>query len=626
MESKRPVRCSENENVALYLWTKRNEMVERGEISDNLDLTLTKAYRNICSSKAPIKTLKDLSQIKCIGKWIIRLMHGFFPNDPPAGGSPTKNSLQNGRKAKGPKRYVPLKNSVAYALLITLYRGIVDGIKFMKKQELIDAAEASGLSRNSIRPDKVKGKPGQFGSSPRDWYTGWSCMKTLILKGLVAKSSCPAKYMLTQEGQHAARECLLRSGLSDVVADLPTGIISPSFVGGQNLDAISVVSIDDEPMMDSANKSVQARLDCTSLNLLGQNSRSGSLESFDSSFKYLANDWSATSTRCTSLNMDSGRDCDSFGDSNRPSSAFIGAAPCSFNPRTCSSYNLTLHKSYQAGAGEGDINSLAMPPSMLGEKFEEIYDVILILDDRENLGSRSGKIVDMIQSQFNILVEVRRLPVGDGIWIVRHKKSLTEYVLDFIVERKKVDDLYSSIKDNRYRDQKLRLQRCGLRKLIYLVEGDLSTLEAAESIKTACFTTEILEGFDVQRTNGFADTVRRYGFLSLSIKQYYSAQFSTQNAGSQGACPIFNEFVKRCQDLEKITVSDVFSLQLMQVPLVTEDIALAVIDLYPTVLALARAYSLLEGDIRAQEEMLKNQNKTISSGASKNIFKLIWGS
>ena len=29
------------------------------------------------------------------------------------------------------------------------------------------------------------------------------------------------------------------------------------------------------------------------------------------------------------------------------------------------------------------------------------------------------------------------------------------------------------------------LQRCGLRKLIYLVEGDPNLLEAAESIKTA---------------------------------------------------------------------------------------------------------------------------------------------
>lgn len=54
--------------------------------------------------------------------------------------------------------------------------------------------------------------------------------------------------------------------------------------------------------------------------------------------------------------------------------------------------------------------------------------------------------------------QVRRLPVGDGIWIVRHRQLNKEYVLDFIVERKKVDDLCSSIRDNRYRDQKLRLQ------------------------------------------------------------------------------------------------------------------------------------------------------------------------
>ncbi|XP_020571283.1 crossover junction endonuclease MUS81 isoform X2 [Phalaenopsis equestris] len=638
MENKLPVRCSENENVALHLWTKRKEMAESGGISDNLEMTLIKAYRSICSSKTPIKSLKDLSQIKGVGKWIIRLMNGFFPNDTPAGASPIKNGPQIGKKPKGPKRYVPQKNSAAYALLITLYRGVVDGVKFMKKQELIDAAEASGLSRNSIRPDKVKGKPGQFGCSPRDWYTGWSCMKTLTSKGLVAKSSCPAKFMLTQEGQEAARECLLRSGLSVVFAGQPSGIISHSSVGMQNLNAISVVSIDDEPMMDSSNISIEERVDGTSINLLDQNSQSPSLESFDSS-KNIANDSSATSTCCTSLNIDNGRDFGSFSASNQPSSNFIGAAPGSFYPRACASYDLTLHKSYQAGAGKGDVNSLAMPPSMIGKKFDEIYDLILILDDRERFGSRSKKVVDMIQSQFNIIVEVRRLPIGDGIWIVRHKVSHVEYVLDFIVERKKVDDLYSSIKDNRYKEQKLRLQvpqlaigssgaisRCGLQKLIYLVEGDLSALEAAESIKTACFTTEILEGFDVQRTNGFADTVRRYGFFSLSIKQYYSAQFPNQIGGGQGVCPMFNEFIKRCQDLEKITVTDVFSLQLMQIPQVTEEIALAVIDLYPTVLSLARAYSLLEGNIRAQEEMLKNQSKTISSVASKNIFKLVWGS
>jgi ERCC4-type nuclease len=53
---------------------------------------------------------------------------------------------------------------------------------------------------------------------------------------------------------------------------------------------------------------------------------------------------------------------------------------------------------------------------------------------------------------------MKRLPVGDAIWIARHKVLDTEYVLDFIVERKNVDDLVDSIRDNRYKDQKLRMQ------------------------------------------------------------------------------------------------------------------------------------------------------------------------
>lgn len=164
--------------------------------------------------------------------------------------------ISPGKRNKGTKRYMPQKNSVAYALLITLYRWMANsmqsallrsskllfqqwkchdsrcttnGEKFMHKQELIDATEASGLSRAPvgygcrcltwfsiqfnvlpaivlsefwlfrpwcvpcIRPEKGKGKAGQFGS-PRDWYSGWSCMGKLIDKGLVAKSSCPAKY------------------------------------------------------------------------------------------------------------------------------------------------------------------------------------------------------------------------------------------------------------------------------------------------------------------------------------------------------------------------------------------------------------------------------------------------
>jgi crossover junction endonuclease MUS81 len=71
-------------------------------------------------------------------------------------------------------------------------------------------------------------------------------------------------------------------------------------------------------------------------------------------------------------------------------------------------------------------------------------------------------------------------------------------------------------------------------------------------------------------------------------------------------------------------VSDVFALQLMQVPQVTEEAALAVIGLYPTLFSLAKAYSMLDGDTHAQEKMLKNKSTLINAGASRNIFKLVW--
>ena len=81
----------------------------------------------------------------------------------------------------------------------------------------------------------------------------------------------------------------------------------------------------------------------------------------------------------------------------------------------------------------------------------------------------------------------------------------------------------------------------------------------------SCFTTEILEGFDVQRTAGFADTVRKYGYLTKSIAQYYSTYFFSDKSGTSVVCPTFSDFVKKCQNLEKMTVTDVFAVQLMQV-------------------------------------------------------------
>lgn len=57
------------------------------------------------------------------------------------------------------------------------------------------------------------------------------------------------------------------------------------------------------------------------------------------------------------------------------------------------------------------------------------------------------------------------LGIGDFAWMY------DGYILSYIVERKKADDLASSILDGRYDEQKYRLQNTGAECIFYLYEG-----------------------------------------------------------------------------------------------------------------------------------------------------------
>lgn len=72
------------------------------------------------------------------------------------------------------------------------------------------------------------------------------------------------------------------------------------------------------------------------------------------------------------------------------------------------------------------------------------------------------------------MAERRKLAIGDVQWIARSKHDpAVEIVLDAVVERKKMHDLGSSIRDERYREQRVRLRRTGMSRVVYLVEGVL---------------------------------------------------------------------------------------------------------------------------------------------------------
>ena len=92
---------------------------------------------------------------------------------------------------------------------------------------------------------------------------------------------------------------------------------------------------------------------------------------------------------------------------------------------------------------------------------------MLIIDNRE------GKLIELIKNtpSFTIQYELKSLQIGDII--ISNDKHPDKSI---IIERKCVPDMLASIKDGRYKEQKVRLQAeklqsSGKKLICYLIEG-----------------------------------------------------------------------------------------------------------------------------------------------------------
>ena len=102
------------------------------------------------------------------------------------------------------------------------------------------------------------------------------------------------------------------------------------------------------------------------------------------------------------------------------------------------------------------IEPIRLPPSK--------FTVQLVLDNRE---IRAKTDRDYIQEELmkkGIKPIMRSLELGDALWVAkcndpetlsRYDEEGDEVVLDWIVERKRLDDLIGSIKDGRFHEQKV---------------------------------------------------------------------------------------------------------------------------------------------------------------------------
>ncbi|XP_021494082.1 crossover junction endonuclease MUS81 isoform X2 [Meriones unguiculatus] len=241
------------------------------------------------------------------------------------------------------------------------------------------------------------------------------------------------------------------------------------------------------------------------------------------------------------------------------------------------------------------------------------YKVLLCVDIGETRGA--GHRPEMLRElqRLHVPHTVRKLHVGDFVWVAQETRPGDsarpgELVLDHIVERKRLDDLCSSIIDGRFREQKFRLKRCGLGHRVYLVEehGSVHNLSLPEStLLQAVTNTQVIDGFFVKRTMDIKESAGYLALLTKGLERLYqgrtlrSRPWGTLGAAEPGAEPstnplcsllTFSDFNAEAVKNKAQSVREVFARQLMQVRGLSGEKAAALVDRYSTPASLLAAY------------------------------------
>uniref|UniRef100_A0A1A8GCU4 Crossover junction endonuclease MUS81 n=1 Tax=Nothobranchius korthausae TaxID=1143690 RepID=A0A1A8GCU4_9TELE len=285
------------------------------------------------------------------------------------------------------------------------------------------------------------------------------------------------------------------------------------------------------------------------------------------------------------------------------------------------------------------------------------YDIILCVDFVETTGGshhRKQELVKELQRN-GVAFDIRKLNVGDFLWVAREKVTPApgqlrppagrELVLDYIIERKRMDDLCGSIIDGRFREQKFRLKRCGLRKPIYLVEGggaSASHLSLPEkTLQQAIVNTQIVDGFFVKRVQDVRESAAYLTIMTRFLTKLYQNQtlicrsrelegdvVGKEDGRGTPSCSLisFAEFNYGAMKNKCQTVREVFARQLMQISGLSGDKAAAILERYSTPHSLLAAYEACSSESE-KEKLLSNircgkLKRNLGPALSRTVYQL----
>ena len=432
------------------------------------------------------------------------------------------------KKPRKAKLYVPTLRSGAYALLIALSSVPEGSDQGLPKNEAIRLAE--GYCDSSFTAP----------SDPTKFYTAWNSIKTLETKDLVYIKGRPLKkYVLTEEGWEVAKR--VRKTLEDD-GQRPKEAESLANARPQKRNSDQFLDLDDEPE-EVISTALQGRSPAaenggqrttTTTSKSGQRLGEAPIDKYGT---FASPRKHKNTTDFDFLELES---------SPAPQPAPSFARPHHSSTRETEIPAKFPNKEAAAGiAAFAERESESRTTRPVFPSFQPIrlspgtFTVRLVLDNREVRAKNDRDYIQDELTKKGVKPIVRPLELGDAFWVAkcndpnllaRYGEEGDEVVLDWIVERKRLDDLVGSIKDGRFHEQKFRLRKSGVKNVVYIIEEISMSQEIAskyhEAMQSAIASTQVVNGYFVKKTQKLDDTIRYLARMTTMLKSIYEVPFS----------------------------------------------------------------------------------------------------
>lgn len=294
------------------------------------------------------------------------------------------------------------------------------------------------------------------------------------------------------------------------------------------------------------------------------------------------------------------------------------------------------------------------------------FTVHLVLDFREVRAKTDRDYMQEEMSKKGIRPIMRALELGDAQWVAKcHDPDILrrsgsegdEIVLDYIIERKRLDDLIGSIKDGRFHEQKFRLKRSGVKHVTYLIE-EISLDQTyfsryQEAVESAIASTQVVDGFSVKKTQKMDDSIRYLARMTEMLKKKYESRplkvIPTRLITAQNYLPLLNHlratqpgsdyyvsylaFASLASKSEMLTLRDLFLKMLMCTRGLTGEKAMQIQQIWKTPNDLVKAFERCgsgEDGRKRKRELVSSQlgnkvkSKQVGKALSTKIAEL-WG-